>query len=235
MISVILPTYNERENIERLINSIYHNLEGIPKEIIVVDDDSPDKTWEIVEGMSKVNDNIKVRRRIKQKGLVDAIKEGINLARGNIVILMDADFSMPPDILMRMINYLDNFDMVVGSRYVKDAKDLRDSRLRVYGSRLFNLLARWILSSKVRDLTSGFLVFKKTAIDLSDMRGHYGEYCIGLLYKAQKDGVRITEFPYNFVSREGGETKTDPNIFRFIQLGIIYILFVLKLKFNNIK
>ncbi len=234
MISVILPTYNERENIERLINSICSNLEGIPKEIIVVDDDSPDRTWEIVENMSKVDKNIRLLRRHRERGLASAIKDGKSFAKGEEIVLMDADFSMPPDILMRMVGYLDNFDMVVGSRYVKDAKDLRDSRLRVYCSRLFNLLARWILSSKVRDLTSGFLVFKKTAIDLSDMRGHYGEYCIGLLYKAQKDGVRITEFPYCCISREKGKTKTSPDILRFIQLGILYISSVLKLRFKKI-
>lgn len=234
MISVILPTYNERENIERLIDSIWSNLEGMPKEIIVVDDDSPDRTWEIVERMSNENDNIKLRRRIKQKGLANAIKEGISLARGDRIILMDADFSMPPDILKRMIDYLDNFDIVVGSRYVGSGKDLRNSPLRVFCSRTINLFASWLLNSSVKDLTSGFLVFKKTAIDLASLKGQYGEYCIELLYKAQKDGLGITEFPYCCISREKGKTKTSPNILRFIQLGTLYISFLLKLRFKKI-
>lgn len=233
MVSVILPTYNERENIRELIGSISNALQE-PTEIIVVDDNSPDKTWEIVEGILRVNKNIKLLRRLKERGLVNAIKDGIGFARGEKIILMDADFSMPPDILMRMVSYLDNFDIVVGSRYIEDGKDLRSSTLRVFCSRTFNLFARWLLNSSIKDLTSGFLVFKKTAIDLSSMEGRYGEYCIGLLYKAQKDGLSIMETPYNCISREKGRTKTDPNIFRFIYYGILYILSVLKLRFKNI-
>jgi len=233
MVSIILPTYNERENIRELIDSILSNL-MLPIEIIVVDDDSPDKTWEIVEKISKVNDNIKLLRRLKERGLASAIKDGIGLAKGDKIILMDADFSMPPNILTHMISCLDNFDIVVGSRYVKDGKDLRNSPLRVFCSNIFNLSAKRLLNSKIKDLTSCFLVFKKTAVNLSSIRGRYGEYCIGLLYKAQNDGLSIMEFPYNCTSREKGQTKTSPNIFSFLRYGILYMISVLKLRCQNL-
>lgn len=233
MVSVILPTYNERENIKELINSILSVLQ-LPTEIIVVDDDSPDKTWEIVEEMSRINKNIKLLRRLKEKGLTSAIRDGISFANAGRIILMDADFSMPPNILMHMISCLDNFDIVVGSRYVKGGKDLRNSPLRVFCSKIFNLIARWLLNSRIRDLTSGFLVFKKTAIDPSFIRGRYGEYCIGLLYEAQKYRLSIMEFPYKCTSREKGQTKTSPNIFRFLWYGILYMISVLKLRCQNL-
>lgn len=232
MISVILPTYNERENIQELINSILNILRS-PIEIIVVDDNSPDKTWEIVARASKVNKNIKLVRRLRQRNLASAIGDGVSSTQGEKIVLMDADFSMPPDILTRMLSYLDSFDIVVGSRYVKGGRDLRSSFFRVFCSRIFNLFARCLLNSAIKDLTSGFLAFKKTAIDLSSIRGQYGEYCIGLLYEAEKNSLRIMECPYHCISREKGQTKTDPNIFRFIKLGILYISCVLKLKFNN--
>lgn len=233
MVSVILPTYNERENIAKLIDSIL-NIIRLPIEIIVVDDDSPDRTWEIVEEMSKLNENIKLLRRLKEKGLASAIKDGISFAEREKIILMDADFSMPPDILMHMIGYLDNFDIVVGSRYVKGGRDLRNSPLRVFCSRVFNSFASWFLNSTVKDLTSGFLAFKKTAILPSDIQGQYGEYCIGLLYRAEKKGLRIKEFPYNNLSRKNGQTKTSGDIFRFIRYGILYILSVFKLRFQHL-
>lgn len=233
MISVILPTYNERENIKGLIGAILDNLQ-VPLEIIVVDDDSPDKTWEVVEEISGINKNIKLLRRLKERRLVNAIRDGISFAKGEKIVLMDADFSMPPAILMRMVSYLDNFDIVVGSRYIEGGKDSRDSFLRVFCSRVFNSFASRFLNSSVKDLTSGFLIFKKTAINPLSIKGQYGEYCIRLLYHAQKAGLKIIEFPYNNISRVGGQTKTSPNIFRFIHYGILYIFFVIKLKFKNI-
>lgn len=232
MTSVILPTYNERGNIEELVGSILNIIKS-PIEIIVVDDDSPDRTWEIVEEMSKVNKNIKLIRRLKERGLTNAIREGLDFARGERIILMDADFSMPPDISMQMVNRLDSLDIVVGSRYVECGRDLRDSPLRVFCSRVFNSFASWFLNSTVKDLTSGFLAFKKTAILPSDIQGRYGEYCIGLLYKAHKNGLQIKELPYNCISRRRGQTKTDPNILKFIHYGLIYIFFLLRLKFKG--
>lgn len=233
MVSVILPTYNERENIRGLIESILSNL-ALPVEIIVVDDDSPDKTWEVVEKISQLNDNIKLLRRLKERGLASAVKEGISLAKGDKIVSLDADFSMPPGLLKQMVSYLDNVDMVVGSRYVMGGNDSRDSLMRVYSSRFFNLLARWILNSKIRDLTSGFLAFRKTAIQSSSIRGRYGEYCIELLYKAQRDGLSILEFPYNCINRERGQSKTSPDIFSFLRYGILYMISVLKLRCRNL-
>lgn len=232
MVSVILPTYNERENIGELINSV-KNAFSFSVEIIVVDDNSADRTWEFVDELSKVNKNIKLIRRIHEKGLASAIREGMAFANGEAIVLMDADLSMPANILMRMAGLLDNFDIVVGSRYIKGAMDSRGSFFRVLCSRIFNLFASRFLNSAVKDLTSGFLVFKKASINPLSIKGKYGEYCIGLLYKAQKDGLSITEFPYNCVSRKRGQTKTSPNAFRFIQYGILYIFAVLKLRFQN--
>lgn len=93
-VSVILPTYNEKENIKRLISEILENM-GKNVEILVVDDDSPDGTWKIVEDMAKENNNIILLRRMNKRGLTSALTDGIKLAKGNIIAWMDTDLSMP--------------------------------------------------------------------------------------------------------------------------------------------
>ena len=228
-VSVVFPTYNESMNIENLINrthnAILHN-----KEIIVVDDDSPDKTWEIAQSLQ--GKDVKVIRRINQKKLVTAIQRGIDEAKGDYVVWMDADLSMPPEVIPNMIKRLRTCDIVVGSRYVKGGRDKRPM-LRVVSSRFINFIANLILNFNVLDYDSGFIAARKEVLQKMRLSNSgYGEYCIEFLYKAGKKGYRIKEVPYSFIDRRAGESKTAESLYGLFKFGMMYLkrIFVLRLK-----
>src|SRR5437879_12772305 len=137
-VSIILATYNELENIFATIQGIFQHVSD-SVEVIVVDDDSPDNTWLVA---SSIEDRrVKVIRRVGTRGLAGAFNRGIIESRGEIVGWMDADMSMPPRLLPHMIEKLNDYDIVIGSRYVEGAKDDRHY-LRVYAGWLINQCAR---------------------------------------------------------------------------------------------
>ena len=230
-ISVILPTYNERENIGRLVEGIFSSVKD-SLQIIVVDDDSPDGTWKVVQEIAERDSRVRLLRRVGRRGLTSALIEGISLARGKIVVWMDCDFSMPPEIVPLLVREIGAFDIVVGSRYVEGGKDARDSRFRILTSRLFDRLGSLILQSPVKDITSGFVAAKKELFDSISLSGEYGDYCIDFLYKAVRRGFKVKEIPYTNMPRWKGKTKTNPNIFKFLKYGWIYTLTVLRLRFH---
>lgn len=229
-VSIILPTYNEKDNIENLIKAIQRNL-GDTAEIIVVDDNSPDLTWQVVENLT--NDSVRLLRRFDQTCLTTAIADGISMARGDIVGWMDCDFSMPPELLSIMVKETDHYDIVIGSRYVKGGKDDRDTLLGIISSKIINFCMTHILDPSVTDYTTGFVVSKKIVFDSIKLKGDYGEYCIDFLYSALKKGFNIKELPYKCIPRKFGESKTAPNLLKFIKRGIKYITTILRLKFQK--
>jgi len=231
-ISIILPTYNERGNIGKLIDEVFKSLEQ-DIEIIVVDDDSPDGTWKVVEEMSRRDKRVRLLRRRNKRGLTTAISEGISLAKGEVVVWMDCDFSMPPEALPRLVKEIGPFDIAVGSRYAKGGKDARDSLFRVLISRIFDELASSFLKVPVKDLTSGFVAAKRGVFETVRLSGDYGDYCIDFLVQAVRKGFRVKEVPYTCYPRFKGETKTNPHIFKLTRHGFIYIWTVLKLKFSG--
>lgn len=227
-VSIILPTYNERYNIRRLIKIILKIVN--PKEIIVVDDNSPDGTWKIVNNMSKRHRCVKLVKRVNERGVASAIHRGISEASGDIVVWMDCDFSMPPETIPKLLQTLNDSDIAVGSRYVKGGKDIRGF-VRVLASLLINSIARIVLNFGIRDYTSGFVAAKRKVFKKIDFepKGH-GEYCIEFLYKAKKAGFRITEVPYIFTERKRGEPKTSEYIYSIFLYSIWYLLRVLKIR-----
>ena len=238
-ISIILPTYNEMENINDLISetSLYiANHTGRSFEIIVVDDDSPDKTWELVGKQCGTDSKIKVIRRIDQNGLASAIWTGIRESRGNIVAWMDCDFSMPPYKIAELINKIyDGYDIAVGSRFIKGGKDIRgpaDSWIAVILSRAMNCFIAFMLGYSFKDYTSGFVAVKKNVFDVIKIKGDYGEYFIEFIYEAKKFGYKITEMPYYCLPRRAGYSKTGNNLIDYLRKGRKYILLTLKLKFR---
>lgn len=229
MVSIILPTYNERENIAELINALYSNIKG-PLEVIVVDDDSPDETWKMAGELGK--SGVKVIRRRGERGLATAIARGIKEAQGDIVGWMDADMCMPPSVMPEMLGHFGEYDVVIGSRYVKGGKDAR-GLFRVFTSRVINTFAR-ILLGGVRDYDSGFILLKKSVFDeVSFPSNGYGDYFIELMYKCRKKGFRIKEVPYIFTDREKGESKTAGNIMDFFRLGSGYLVRIVRLRFGR--
>ena len=232
-VTVILPTYNERENIGLLIEGILSHVQPAP-EVLVVDDDSPDGTWQVVEALAHKHPTVRLIRRTDERGLTSAIKRGIVEAKGDIVVWMDCDLSMPPDKITDLLGELESNDLAVGSRYLKGGADVGHSFVASLFSRTINLFAGLFLGFSITDYTSGFLAVRKTVFVRITLQGDYGEYCIDLLYRAKRLGFRIKEVPYHCVARHAGESKTATNLFGFFTRGMNYVLTVLRLRFSRV-
>jgi dolichol-phosphate mannosyltransferase len=239
-VSVVLPTYNESENIGPLAEAIFKAL-GSGSEIIVVDDDSPDGTWKIIEDTAKTRQNLRLIRRIGKKGLTSALQEGIDAARGDIVCWMDCDFSMPPELYPELVACIDQgFDIAVGSRFVKGGgveiiTGSNDSVWAFILSSFLNKFVRRMLGPSFKDYTSGFIAVKKKVLDKIPLKGDYGEYFIDLIYRAIKKGYTFKEIPYLNKARSRGVSKTGTHLVQYLRRGLKYIRLTLGLKFSKIK
>ena len=229
MISIIIPTYNEAGNVTALINQISSSLKGDPCEIIVVDDDSPDKTWQIVAKIASSNPRVKLCRRLSERGLTSAFNLGIKHARGNLVGWLDADLSHPPQLLKLMRQFFPKYDVVVASRYVHGGSDDRRERLAVFLSRVINRLAQICLYRDFTDYTSGYILVKKKWLKHYSLKGDHGEYFIDLIFHLKKGGAKIKEIGYRNVSRIHGHSKTATNLWGFAKRGLKYLITLLSL------
>lgn len=220
-VSIVLATYNERENILDTIKSIFEHVKD-PAEIIVVDDDSADETWKLVESMG--DPRITLIRRVATRGLASAFNRGIIESRGQIVGWMDADMCMPPSMLPAMIEKLNEYDIVVGSRYAEGGKDDR-APLRVISSQLINGLAGLVLGFGIKDYDSGFVVLRRSVFDkVSIIPTGYGAYFMEFLYTCRTKGLTVHEMPYVFRDRAKGISKSAPSIFKFFKTGMQYVI-----------
>ena len=233
MISIVLATYNERDSIETTVKSL---LAEAPEamEIIVVDDDSPDSTWHVVESLDLPN--VKVIRRIGTRGLASAFNRGIIESRGDYVGWMDADMSMPPAMIPKMYRMLvdEKYDVVIASRYAPGGVDDRHW-LRTLSSRLINGLARLVLGYGIRDYDSGFVLIRRPVLDSVSIhpRG-YGEYFIEFIYDACRKGLRVGEIGYYFRDRTVGVSKSAPSLLRFFRTGLQYVARIFVTRFRRI-
>ncbi len=238
-LSVILPTYNERENIKALILAISHETNPAP-EILVVDDDSPDKTWEVVAELRNQIPLLRLHRRLNVRGLATAIAEGITLSTGDVLTWMDSDLSHPTTLLPQMLTALDDYDIVIASRYVRGGRQ-KSPLIRAITSRSFNLYANLWLGFSVKDWTSGFAVIKREVLEkvkLEPMGQGYGEYFIGFLFRALEKGFKVKEIPYTYIynnNHNNHETKTSPTLLKLLTFGISYGLCVLQLRWKALR
>ncbi len=201
-------------------------------EVIVIDDDSPDQTWKLVADMN--DPRVKVIRRVATRGLASAFNRGIIESRGDIVGWMDADTTMPPALLPRMIERLDDHDVVIGSRYAEGGSDNRH-RLRVLASRCINRFARIVLGYGIRDYDSGFVVLRRTVFDkVSIIPTGYGAYFIEFIYTCCRKGLRVTELGYAFTDRTHGVSKSFPSLWRFGWTGLGYVLRIITARLRRI-
>lgn len=232
--SVILPTYNERAVIAGVVREILDAVADA--EVLVVDDDSPDRTWAVVGEAFAGDGRARTLRRVGRRGLPSALAEGIAGTRGEAVVWLDADGSMPAGVIPRLLAALEAADVAVASRYAPGGRDARDSRLRVGASRAINLLGRACLGGPVRDWTSGFVAARRTALERVPLRAHYayGDYCIDFLYRAGRAGLRVVEVPYACLERRAGETKTSPHLVRFAALGLRYVGTIVQLRWDTL-
>lgn len=234
-LSLVLPTYNERENIRLLLVEL-HKVLSLPFEAIVVDDDSPDGTWQEVELFAITHPNVRLIRRIGRRGLTTAIDEGIKAARAPLVGWMDVDLSMPPAKLLELLAAIEQgADVAVGSRYVPGGGDARAVSLHLSVqlalSKILSILGGWMLGCRFRDWSSGFIVLKRALLADYDLRGDYGEYFIDLIHTLiKRKGARVVEVPYVLTPRQIGESKTATNLWGLVCRGRKYLSTVARLR-----
>lgn len=231
-VSVVLPTYNERENIvdliERLSNVFAHL--NLDYEIVIVDDNSPDGTADVIrEHCSLVHRPIKLLVRVNEKGLATAIRAGIHNATGDVIVLMDADFSHDPDDVRRLVILSPEHDIINGSRYLKGG----GFEVRTVGrvtSFLINHFLRFVLGFRTTDNTMGFLAIKQsllTRLDMDAIFHSYGDFHFRLMYYALRDGATVAEVPVVYKPRRSGKAKT-----RLLRDGWGYVVSALKLRWT---
>lgn len=224
-VCVILPTYNERDNIIPLINAIHQVLDSVNHEILVVDDCSSDGTFESV---ARMNDSaVRVFSRRQNRSLAAAIRYGLQRAEGESIVVMDSDFNHPPRYLPFMIRSLERHNAVFASRFLS-AGGAEDHRARYFLSALFNMCTRFFIGLKASDGFYGFFAIKKDIVDPRDyddiFYGH-GDYCLRLLYYLQKKNISIFEFPAVNGKRRAGRRKMG-----FPYMFYIYCRAVIRLK-----
>jgi dolichol-phosphate mannosyltransferase len=217
---LILPTYNEAENIEGLVQAALAELEttGVEHTILVVDDGSPDGTGRMADKLADELGPVRVLHRGRKEGLGRAYLAGFAVALENgaeLVLEMDADFSHDPRDLPRLIAAAEDADLVLGSRYVTGGGISRWGRLRRLVSRGGSAYARVILGVPVYDLTGGFKCFHRRVletIDLEDVHANGYGFQIELTYKAVRAGFTVKEIPILFGQRSAGVSKMTPRI-----------------------
>jgi len=213
-IAVIIPTYNEKGNIAKLIPKIFSlNISGL--EAVVVDDNSPDGTGEVVENMGKLDSRIHVIHRSRKMGLGTAYMEGFKYALQNgseYIFEMDADFSHNPVFIPVFLRNIKNCDLVLGSRYISRGGIENWDFLRRFVSRAGNLYARAVLNLSICDLTTGFKCYRRVVVeDLVNRKvGSIGYvFQIETTYRAYQSGFKIKEIPIVFTERRLGSSKFD--------------------------
>jgi len=215
---VVTPTYDEAENIERFIHDVLKQDPGI--DILVVDDNSPDGTGNIVERLKASNPRIHLIRRPGKMGLGTAYVEGFKYAieqKFDFVFEMDADFSHSPDEIPNFLNKIDSFDVVIGSRYTNGVRVINWPIRRLILSYAANVYTRFVTGLKIKDATGGFKCFRRAvleAIDLNKVKSNGYAFQIEMNFKAWDKGFKLCEHPIIFADRSSGVSKMSRKIVR---------------------
>jgi dolichol-phosphate mannosyltransferase len=213
---VVIPTYNERDNVGRLVPQILA-LNPI-FEVLVVDDASPDGTADVVAELARANPRVHLLRRAGKMGLGSAYVEGFGVALSldaDLVFEMDADFSHKPEYLPDLLAAIADKDLVIGSRYVSGVNVVNWPMSRLLLSYFANLYTRVVTGLPVRDATGGFKCFRRETllgIDYATARSDGYAFQIELNYRAWKRGFRVAEIPIVFVDRLHGTSKMSKRI-----------------------
>lgn len=208
-ISVIIPTYNEGENLPTVINSLAKVLSKYNYELIVVDDNGADNTAEIIKKLSEEHNNLRFVARPNKMGLGSAYKDGFKVASGKIVVEMDADMSHNPEEVGKLIEALNNADISIGSRYIPGGKIVGWKWHRKLISKGANILTKEVLGLPISDATSGFRAYKQEAFGeiISQSKSNGFDFQVEVLYVAKKLGLKVIEIPITFTDRKIGKSK----------------------------
>jgi dolichol-phosphate mannosyltransferase len=213
---VVVATYNEKENIERLLDAIFEAVDEIPDvDVLVVDDNSPDGTGRLVDAYSQRNPRVKPYHRAGKLGLGSAVLEGLRYAADkeyDYVVFLDADFSHPPEKIPLLIKGMDDHDIMIGSRYVPGGGIEGWDFKRKFMSAGINLFSRVFLGIKARDCSGNFRclrVAKVSQIPHESIRSRGYSFQEEFLYRCQKIGCRIGETPITFINRKHGKSNLN--------------------------
>ena len=213
---IIIPTYNERENIERLLDRLLALPLGL--EVLVVDDNSPDGTAALVAARREREPRIHLLERPRKMGLGSAYRDGFRYAleRGaEYIFEMDADFSHDPEAIAEFLRQAREHDLVLGSRYLHGVTVVNWPLSRLILSYSANVYARWVTGLPLRDCTGGFKCFRRRALEavrLDKVRSDGYAFQIEMSFKCWKRGMRLCEIPILFVDRRAGTSKMNRRI-----------------------
>lgn len=230
-VSVVLGTYNERDNIVKLVLALANNFHSssLDYEIIIVDDKSPDGTADAAREAFSHNKNVKIIVR-NERGLATALRRGVEESSGDVVVLMDTDFSHDPAMVSQLALLAKASGVSNGSRFTKGGKFVAKA-YRSMGTRFVQIFARIILGVPCSDFTNGFVAVRADAlkkINFDKVFVGYGDYCIKLFYYLHKAGYRIAELPSIYTPRVHGASKT-----RELSTGFDYLKEIVKLRFKH--
>jgi dolichol-phosphate mannosyltransferase len=229
---VVIPTYNELDNLERLAKSLLSLDETL--HLLVVDDNSPDGTGKLAEQLARETGRVSVLHRPGKMGLGSAYREGFALALdqgADLVVQMDADFSHDPSILPVFFEKIKDHDLVIGSRYLNGISVVNWPLRRLMLSYFASVYTRVITGLAISDCTSGFKCFRASvlrSIDLGSVRSDGYSFQIEMNYRCVQQGVRVAEVPIIFIDRHAGTSKMSKKIVREA------VLMVWKLKLGSL-
>lgn len=237
-----MPTLNEAGNIADLIRQAVQAVAeaGIKDiEVLVIDDDSPDHTWEIAANVVCQEAWVRVIRRMSDHGLTTSLREGIAAAQHAVIVWMDCDFSHPPERIPQMLYMLDQgFDIAVNSRYVVGGGEDRAGKggpLQRLLSIALNWGVRFLLYPAFSDYTSGFVAVRREVLAAIPLRGDYGEYFVDFIFRALRARYRVCELPYFALPRRSGESKTGSTLRQYARRGRKYLGTVLRLRLEVLR
>src|SRR6201986_4774025 len=211
-LSVVIPTFNERDNVTTLFRRLEKTLAGIPFEAIFVDDNSPDGTWQVLRALSREDGRVRCIRRIGRRGLSGACIEGILASSAPCAAVIDADLQHDETQLPKMLSLLqgDDFDLVVGSRYIEGGSADSFNRQRAGGSAFATEIAKRVLKVKIADPMSGFFMIRRDRFEqLAPQLSTQGFKILLDIVATARGDLKITEIPYTFGARQHGESKLD--------------------------
>ena len=228
----VIPTYNERENLSRLIPALLGSIEDL--DVLVVDDGSPDGTGELADQFAAGSDRVHVRHRTGKQGLGTAYVAGFRYALERsyqYIVQMDADFSHSPEDVPRLLDALERADVAIGSRNVPGGRVENWSFLRRFVSKGGSVYARTVLGLPVKDTTAGFKAFRREVLESVDFEGAsaggYG-FQVEMNHLCHQGGFRISEVPVVFPDRTEGDSKMSSGI--FLEAAVL----VLKLRYETL-
>jgi dolichol-phosphate mannosyltransferase len=211
-LSVVIPSFNERDNVAPLIRRLDSVLNGVTWEAIYVDDDSPDGTAKVIRDIARTNARVRCILRIGRRGLSSAVIEGVLSSSSPVVAVMDADLQHDETLLPKMLEIIRSgeADVVIGSRYMTGGSVRNWNKTRLWISRFASRLSRLVVRAELSDPMSGFFMIKRSAFDLAVRQlSAQGFKILVDLFASTSRPFRVVEVPYEFRDRIHGESKLD--------------------------